>query len=570
MSDRVEAGGFSVRAIPGTRTVLLAMDAEREARRGLLGFSIGKRGRAGSIAWQRGFKFFEQLVPSPQPGERRSMLEHPWQSFLWGDYSATPGGSVTYVVRPMRGTPAAPEYGPDIEIPVRLQTPETGDQGLYFNRGAIPSQAFAERFGNVGPTEEEQDDPTNDKVEWLSRGLLEGALAFIGQANGARFQLLVGAYEFQYRPILEALKIAAGSGAKVHIVYDGGDRQRDETIKPTDISSANAAAIEAIGLHRARNVKLFARTRYSSITHNKFIVLLEGGAPIQVWTGSTNFTRSGFLGQSNVAHVVRVPEVASAYARYWELLATDPPSRSFKTEVMALSPAPPAGPGADYTTIFSPRRAGMMAWYADRVGEARSTVMYTAAFGIDKQLAAKFADDRDFLRFVLMERRDRNADEQALLERDRDTALALGEKLNRDTIRLKIEGHALDEWFAREEHFRTRGNIFYIHTKYMLIDALGNDPLIFTGSANFSDNSVESNDENMLLLQGEAARQVAPIYVNEFSRLFNHLYFRTIAVKLAKAGTARTDIAFLEPNDTWVRSHFRSGSLHDKRRRLFR
>jgi phosphatidylserine/phosphatidylglycerophosphate/cardiolipin synthase-like enzyme len=196
--------------------------------------------------------------------------------------------------------------------------------------------------------------------------------------------------------------------------------------------------------------------------------------------------------------------------------------------------------------------------------------MFTAAFGVDEQLAERFAEDRDFLRFVLMERRDRNPQEQALLERDRDTAIALGEKLNSDTIRLKIDGHALDEWFRQEEHFRTKGNIFYIHTKYMLIDALSDDPQIFSGSANFSKNSVESNDENMLLLRGTAAKDVAPIYVNEFSRLFNHLYFRTIAVKLAEAGETRTDVAFLDPTDAWVKQHFRSGTLHDKRRRLFR
>jgi phosphatidylserine/phosphatidylglycerophosphate/cardiolipin synthase-like enzyme len=571
MADRVTAGGISVHAIPGTRTVLLAMDADAQARRGLLGFSIGTRRRSGSIAWRRGFKFFEELVPSPQPGERRSLLDHPWQSFLWGDYSSPPGGKVTYVVRPMRGTPRAPDYGPDVDITVRLHAPDEGNQGLYFNRGAIPSQAFADEFGNVGPTEDEQNDPGNDKVQWLSRGLLEGALAFIAQSNGPRFQLLVAAYEFQYRPILEALKIAAGTKAKVRIVYDGGDRKRDGSIAPTDTSTANSEAIAAARLGRTRNVELLPRTRYSGITHNKFIVLVENDVPVQVWTGSTNFTPSGFLGQSNVAHVVRSPDVARAYASYWEALAADPTTPSFKTKVMALSPDPPAeGLSADYTPVFSPRRAGMMAWYADRLGAAGSSVMFTAAFGVDEQLAERFAEDRDFLRFVLMERRDRNPQEQALLERDRDTAIALGEKLNSDTIRLKIDGHALDEWFRQEEHFRTKGNIFYIHTKYMLIDPLSEDPQIFSGSANFSNNSVESNDENMLLLRRNAAKDVAPIYVNEFSRLFNHLYFRTVAVKLAEAGETRTDVAFLDPTDAWVKPHFRSGTLHDKRRRLFR
>ncbi|MDJ0947087.1 MAG: phospholipase D-like domain-containing protein, partial [Kiloniellales bacterium] len=126
-----------------------------------------------------------------------------------------------------------------------------------------------------------------------------------------------------------------------------------------------------------------------------------------------------------------------------------------------------------------------------------------------------------------------------------------------------------------EEHFRRRGHIFYVHTKYMLLDSLGEDPMIYTGSANFSDNSVESNDENMLLLRGEAARAVSDIYVNEFTRLFNHLFFRTIAIRRARArrsngAAASRRIAVLDPTDGWVARHFRSGSYHDLRRRLFR
>lgn len=188
--------------------------------------------------------------------------------------------------------------------------------------------------------------------------MLEGALAFIAQANGVRFQLLVGAYEFHYRPIPEALKIAAGSGAKVQIVYDGGDRKRDGSLTPTTISTANAEPTVAC-LDRTRDIALFPRTQHSAITHNKFIVLVENDTPTQVWTGSTNFTPSGFLGQSNVAHVVRVPNVAQAYARYWEVLATDPATRSFKTKVMALSPDPPAGgSAADYRDDLFPAPCG--------------------------------------------------------------------------------------------------------------------------------------------------------------------------------------------------------------------
>ena len=92
MKSVARANGMSVHAIAGTHCVLLAMDAEPAQRQDLKGFAIQMEDvAAGESRWLRGFKFFEDLVPDPQPGERRSTLENPIQSFLWGHYSAVPG-----------------------------------------------------------------------------------------------------------------------------------------------------------------------------------------------------------------------------------------------------------------------------------------------------------------------------------------------------------------------------------------------------------------------------------------------------------------------------------------------
>ena len=574
MNESRENGGLWVRAVVGTRAVLLAMDATPAVREGLLGFAIGKRDVDGRINWLRGFKFFEEVDLDPIPGERRSTYFHPIQSFLWGDYSVLPDTEIEYVVCAVRGQPTALLHGPEVELKVRTQSETTGEQSVFFNRGAIPSQAFADRFGGEGPTEEELLDPTHEKVRWLSRGLLEAALAFIAQANSAKFELRVAAYEFYYEPILVALKTAAVLGVQVRISFDGGDKRRNGSIKATTTSLANQEAIQRVGLESISNLTLYPRTLYGSIPHNKFILLLKEGRPIQVWTGSTNLTSSGFLGQSNVGHVVRREDIARQYNRYWEALAKDLPTTPFKRKVMDISPDPGDVLAPEPTVIFSPRRSGMMTWYARHLGEARECVMFTAAFGVAPQLAEKFAEDKDFLRFVLMERKDRNAKEQAQLESDKDTIIALGTSLNRETIRLGLPGHQLDQWFKREEHFRKRGHIFYVHTKYMLIDCLGDDPKVFTGSANFSDNSVERNDENMLLLRGASAMTVAHIYTVEFHRLFNHFYFRTVALRRAEAqrssGRQTRRVAVLDSSDRWVRRHFREGSFHDRRRRMFK
>ena len=72
---RVTKGAFSVRAIAGSHAILFGFDCTRDAARGLLGFALGRRQPDGKVRWLRGFKFFAETMPDPQPGERRPTRE---------------------------------------------------------------------------------------------------------------------------------------------------------------------------------------------------------------------------------------------------------------------------------------------------------------------------------------------------------------------------------------------------------------------------------------------------------------------------------------------------------------
>src|ERR1044071_9414828 len=110
--------------------------------------------------------------------------------------------------------------------------------------------------------------------------------------------------------------------------------------------------------------------------------------------------------------------------------------------------------------------------------------------------------------------------------------------------RRPIKEFDLDKWFLKEEHFRrsNEGFVFFIHTKFLLIDPLSDDPLVCSGSANFSSNSLLQNDENHLAVRGDTG--VADIYLTEFDRIFRHSYFRNIANELEAKG-AEAQGAFL-------------------------
>jgi len=272
-----------------------------------------------------------------------------------------------------------------------------------------------------------------------------------------------------------------------------------------------------------------------------------------------------------VLHIVRDEAVAQAYLDYWTELSHDPATPVLSSWTQDHTPqddldalTAPSG----ITPFFSPRKNdAMLSWYAERISEAHQTVMFTAAFGVNKHLAAQFGSQRDFVRFLLLEDApDREL--RAKLRADRNVVAAFGSLLGSYVDgKKKFPETSLDEWFLKEELFRKQGYIFFIHTKFLLIDPLGDEPLVCTGSANFSSSSLTGNDENMLLIRGDT--RVADIYLTEFDRLFRHFYARQTIDRLAEEGRPLTEAKFLDETTTWLGDYVTAGRMKTNRQRLF-
>jgi phosphatidylserine/phosphatidylglycerophosphate/cardiolipin synthase-like enzyme len=78
----------------------------------------------------------------------------------------------------------------------------------------------------------------------------------------------------------------------------------------------------------------------------------------------------------------------------------------------------------------------------------------------------------------------------------------------------------------------------------MLVDPLSEDPLVVTGSANFSRPSQRTNDENMLVIRGN--KRVADIYFGGFMRVFDHHYARYIVRVLTDEGRSNPEAGYLK------------------------
>jgi phosphatidylserine/phosphatidylglycerophosphate/cardiolipin synthase-like enzyme len=576
--------GFEAKAISGTHAILIALNCPDAAREGLLGFSFERQvvgaGRQ-RPQFLRSQKVFKSIVPDPKnardpknPTKPPAYYtdKFPVQSFLWSDYAASPGTTYRFRILPMFGKPGALTTDPKDEINIEITTEkewEDGEtHGVWFNRGAIASQKFSEEFGNHPP--KNINDPKDPEVIWLSRGLLEACLGYINETR-AGDALRVAAYEFTYPPILNALKALIDKGIDVQIVY------HDTT---SEKGSPNETAMADAGLP-INDQRITYRRANTKIPHNKFIVRLKGGAdPVEVWTGSTNFTPSGFLGQTNVGHRIADPETAAQYLAFWELVKTDPEVDQARASIAKLTPNPAEAIAPNSVVrLFSPRaKSDMLGWYGRRMINSANSVWFTAAFGISDALVEPIARKRDQMRFVLMEKPTAPSQKKTLTADFDHVILSYGVPLGeiyqikngKVTSRKPIKEFELDKWFFKEEHFRPKndGFVFFVHTKFLLIDPLSDDPLVCTGSANFSSNSLLQNDENMLLIRGST--RVADIYVTEFDRVFRHFYFRDIANELAAAKTSDDAQAiFLQETSAWTDSYFAAGKLKNNRRLMF-
>jgi phosphatidylserine/phosphatidylglycerophosphate/cardiolipin synthase-like enzyme len=251
--------------------------------------------------------------------------------------------------------------------------------------------------------------------------------------------------------------------------------------------------------------------------HNKFVVLLQNGAPLAVWTGSTNWTDGGLYGQFNLGQAVYDPVVAKAYDDYWNILAKDPEHDVIKQAAAQLAPVPgdvtQVKPG--FTAIISPENDVKMLDLYGKLCSQANMLLVCAPFELAEQIRSNFHGTAPGkLDLLLLDKAGSlgNEGEVGLVERDLDNEVVIA------TTRSDGGLHDMQNRLLESgESFHHQG--IHIHAKIIACDPLGPDPIIVFGSANFSNGSTMINDENSVISRGNSA--LADIYVSEFMRVFD-------------------------------------------------
>jgi phosphatidylserine/phosphatidylglycerophosphate/cardiolipin synthase-like enzyme len=583
--------GFQISAIAGVNTISFGITATDAARKGLLGFAVERADPAENERYTMpGYKVFKSLIPHPDEHTRVSTWDHPVQSFVWDDFTAKPNHLYEYFFHPLRGKPKKLDRSAAV-VSIKVRTEPLysgGEHDIFFNRGVASSQAYAHRFGNLSPDKQPTPKKRADALQWLSRDLDEAILKFIASAKPGD-GLHCCFYEFRYQPVADALKKAIDKGVDVRIIVDAKVNESTDKKGVFHESFPREDNLRTIKAAKLPKTRIILRDHNAAdIQHNKFMVRLTGGAktPTEVWTGSTNISLGGIAGQTNVGHWVKDPGVAATFNAYWTLLKDNPGSvkgdaagvaktkkAAYRSAVQGLLTVPTAlaGIAAGATPFFSPRSgSSVLDLYVELVAKASAQACITLAFGIGKsfktQLKGHTAASQ--IVFMLLEKKD------APTEENKDTFVALNASNNVYKAWGSFIRDPLYQW-TKETNAGAIGlnqHVSYIHSKFLLRDPLGLDPIVVTGSANFSDASTNDNDENMIAIRGN--RRVADIYFTEFNRLFNHYYFRSVTEAVASHAAAveikqNAESLFLrEKASEWL-AKYAPGTLKTKRLAMY-
>ena len=493
-------GKLTGAALVGVNSVLLGWSLDEKLdRKDMLGFGIRRTdydllsGKMIRSEWFYGNKRFSHQMDKDY-GPSISTYNAPLQRFNWSDYSVSPNRSYLYEIMPYWGDPKNMRREEALQLHIRPSQPHVGDWGVYTNRGVTSTMAYQERFNSVNP----QDD--SEARTWLSRGLKESLLEIIkGAAKGDGLHICI--YEFEDHDVAAALRSAVLRGVDVGIAFHA-KKGSGSTGK------AREENLHMIAEHELQN-NTFAREKTLNISHNKFLVYLKAGKPHTVWTGTCNFTFAGFYLQTNMALQLSHGPTAEAYEAYYQLMKTDPncggrnnPNKA--TIEKLILEAEKNLSKKNWKVNFSPVSTNHLLDYtAEYISKAKSALFMSTPFALDNALLKALGDNS-----------------QQIIEYG----------LCNTTARKKIEGlnsrytrfftpSRLETYMGRDWDAKAFGS-HKIHTKSLVTDPWGENPVVIVGTGNFSDEACTKNDENFLIIEGD--QRLAAIVTTEFVRMWEH------------------------------------------------
>jgi phosphatidylserine/phosphatidylglycerophosphate/cardiolipin synthase-like enzyme len=488
--------------------------------------------------------------PKPDQSDFQSN-EAPIQKFYWWDAridTKDRGHSFTYRIIPVTGQPSSLSLQNAQAAEITVAVPLVEEQGItsHFNRAVVSSQAFSKQFPDLST-------PPQQKAAraWLANGMEQAVPQFLDRAAGKDVEGAI----YHLTDDIWIIPSFLNYGGAISLAYNhtSKDHTSDAAIKKLEDSG--------------RPANLFAARTHASIMHNKFLVRVGAADHAEaVLAGSANFTSEGLSAQANVLHAFESPQLAKLYLDRKRLLDGDPALSATQRAEEGWSDKMKVGDAT--IRVFFPPEGKTTRVSIDTIVEAvkaaQHSVLLCAFDPTDMDLlnAVFAASDAGKMMLALVNRVPSNTPKGDPSRGDVAAKIAI---LDRSEKSDEIVGFgafnagATPTDFAPERVLWPSENpkiMVRVHHKFVVIDAEGDNPVVFTGSANFSGNSLHSNDEN--LLEITQCPRIAGMYMAEFLRLYEHYRAR---IKSDDPKTFK-----LTPDSAWSKKYFTPGTPETKAR----
>ena len=583
----------TVRAYLSPTLVLLALDWDKgESRQDFLGFAIkrvpGFQSADGKSrepeSWLPNRVTFKGPVADGKPDAPSK--DAPIQKFMWWDARIDPAdrnGQFIYTAYPVTGSVQDPQLLDEEAgiCQITLPAHTVNGVGTWFNRAVLSSQAFKRKLVAMGIDPDADKSLAPEKAlalrEWLANDLnqvfgeiLRGA----EHAVGATYHLTDKLWAI---PQLKAFAEAQGAHS-LALVYDSHKIAKTKSNPEKD--SPNQAVVDQLG-----DIVDFSPRDKTSIMHNKFIVSdgpIGSAKPERVLMGSANFTTGGLTTQANLLHIFDSPQLAELYSDRAAAIAANPTKAATARLSAGWSEAIQVGTAMVRAT-FSPEptaKREQIDTVVEAISKAKHSVLFCIFTPTDEKLrrACFDAGDRGLMMFGIVNNLSAKSASDALKAQADGKLLDASTLANMELFHRSKESKDVIEGAhfsaaSAPDGFKPELTLFpgeqkqdfgavVIHHKFVVIDAEGDNPIIYTGSANMSENSEHNNDENLIEIRD---RHIAAIYLAEFMRLYEHYRARAISIEDAKQKRSKRRLV-LQPDRRWANKYYIANSPEAKAR----
>jgi hypothetical protein len=568
---------FSVKAYIGDEKTLLAFNfLSQDNAKNLAGFTIFCQPR-GNVA---GY-YLENTLQFEDPSKHKqvasvppnSTVNAPIQKFRWTHYPGTVHqgvspvfGKYAYTVTPRYFDSNASMQALDSSLSVTVNANvgpfQKSSLKLGFTRGYMQSNYFARNFGSGTPVVPKNNDlefDTNEEAgtnngkpvtfaqiyTWMGETAREQIFSVLDRVlNDSTLSLKIFAYDLNEPDVVRTLLTLAQQG-RVRIILDNSKEHVTQPGKPERPEDQFTALFEKQKTGKAA----ILRGCFARYSHDKIFVVLRNESPIEVVSGSTNFSLTGLYVNANHVLVFEDAGVAAHYdqvfEKSWQALTgikkwpSGASASAFASTALATQPyQSPAGFVPKMQITFSPHTDAdvekILGGMATRIDQETHSAKGNVIFAV-MQIAKSGGPVCEKLGEI-------HATQSAYSYgiSDAPTGIFLYAPGHKTGVQVMGRVSPVNLPAPFDQVPALPGH--EVHDKFVICGLNGNDPVVYCGSSNLASGGEKQNGDNLLAIHDA---DVATAFAIEALGLIDHYNWLD---RWAKPRTAKKKGAAAEGN----------------------